>query len=141
MHDKGIRGLSHETLRRVMRTVEDRVRLFISGEKPLPAEFEHLRYPIAPEKMHHALARAEFFLGDSQTMTSEAALVGTPALRINDFVGRLSYLEEIAGYGLSPAIRMTFLEDGDHSFKPRVRSGRTLDQNMNEAVTAVSEFM
>ena len=33
-------------------------------------------------------------LGDSQTMTSEAAVLGTPSVRCNDFVGRIAYLEE-----------------------------------------------
>ena len=34
------------------------------------------------------------FLGDSQTMTSEAAVLGVPSVRCNSFVGRISYLEE-----------------------------------------------
>jgi predicted glycosyltransferase len=33
-------------------------------------------------------------IGDSQTMTSEAAVLGTPAIRCNTFVRRISYLEE-----------------------------------------------
>jgi hypothetical protein len=33
-------------------------------------------------------------IGDSQTMTSEAAVLGTPAIRSNSFVGQISYLEE-----------------------------------------------
>jgi predicted glycosyltransferase len=35
------------------------------------------------------------YIGDSQTMTAEAAVLGTPAIRFNDFVGELSYLEEL----------------------------------------------
>ena len=35
------------------------------------------------------------FIGDSQTMTAEAAVLGTPALRFNDFVGKLGYLEDL----------------------------------------------
>jgi hypothetical protein len=49
--------------------------------------------------------------------------------------------DEIGRYDLSPSIRTTFLEDGDHSFKPRVRSGRTLEQNLEEAIAAVTEFV
>jgi predicted glycosyltransferase len=42
------------------------------------------------------------FIGDSQTMTAESAVLGTPALRFNDFVGELSYLEELEHvYGLT----------------------------------------
>ena len=37
---------------------------------------------------------ATMFIGDSQTMTSEAAVLGTPAIRSNSFVGRIAYLEE-----------------------------------------------
>jgi len=48
--------------------------------------------------------------------------------------------EEIAGYSLSRAIRLVFLEDGDHSFKPRKSSGRTYAQNFQEAVEAIIGF-
>ena len=37
---------------------------------------------------------ATMLVGDSQTMTSEAAVLGTPAIRCNTFVGRIHYLEE-----------------------------------------------
>ena len=37
---------------------------------------------------------ATMLIGDSQTMTSEAAVLGTPAIRCNTFVGRIHYLEE-----------------------------------------------
>ena len=49
--------------------------------------------------------------------------------------------EEIGRYDLSRSIRTTFLEDGDHSFKPRVRSGRTLEQNLDEVIATVTEFV
>jgi hypothetical protein len=48
--------------------------------------------------------------------------------------------EDIAGYRLSPAIEVHFLEDGDHSFKPRRSSGRTYQQNFQEAVEALAAF-
>jgi len=48
--------------------------------------------------------------------------------------------EDIAGYRLSPAIEVHFLEDGDHSFKPRKSSGRTYQQNFQEAAEALAAF-
>jgi len=48
--------------------------------------------------------------------------------------------EEVPGYGLAEGIEVHWLEDGDHSFKPRVRSGRTLEQNLAEAMDAVATF-
>ena len=53
----------------------------------------------------------------------------------------LGNTEDIAGYVMSPAIRVVSLEDGDHSFKPRVRSGRTMEQNMQQALEAVADFV
>ena len=49
--------------------------------------------------------------------------------------------EEISGYKLSTAIRIEWIEDGDHSFKPRARSGRTEADNVGAAIALVSEFI
>ncbi len=49
--------------------------------------------------------------------------------------------EDVAGYELSPAIQMRWLEDGDHSFKPRKSSGRTEQQNWEEAIAAIATFV
>jgi predicted alpha/beta-hydrolase family hydrolase len=65
----------------------------------------------------------------------------TPALIVQGSRDALGNREEIEGYELSAQIRLVYLEDGDHSFKPRLRSGRTLDQNLDEAVSAVTGFV
>ncbi len=65
----------------------------------------------------------------------------TPTLIVQGTRDALGNRHEIGGYALSPQIRMSFLEDGDHSFKPRVRSGRTESQNLQRAVDAVAEFV
>ena len=49
--------------------------------------------------------------------------------------------DEIESYGLPDTIRVELLDDGDHSFKPRVKSGRTTEQNLSEAVRAVVAFV
>ena len=65
----------------------------------------------------------------------------TPALFVQGTRDALGSREEVAGYGLSPAIRLEWLEDGDHSFKPRASSGRTETQNLAAAVAAVLRFV
>jgi len=49
--------------------------------------------------------------------------------------------EEISRYPLSPSVRIRFLEDGDHSFKPRAGSSRTHEQNLHLAVDYITEFL
>ena len=100
-HDLGVRGVSGALLKALRERVGTRVRLFVSSEKPLPPELAPLRLPLPPHRVHHALAGAAFALGDSQTMTAEAAVLGIPAVRVNDFVGRISYLRELEEYGLA----------------------------------------
>ena len=49
--------------------------------------------------------------------------------------------EEVAGYKLSPAVRVAWVLDGDHSFKPRKSSGRTERQNWEAALGEVAAFL
>lgn len=101
-HDRGVRGVEAGVVREVVRIGEEcGIRLFITSEKPLDAELERYRLSIPVHRIHHALAHAEFLVGDSQTMTAEAAILGTPAFRLSDFVGRISYLDELEHFGLS----------------------------------------
>lgn len=99
-HDRGVRGLGPETVRTLQQRLGD-VRLFVSAEGELPPSLEPLRFPLASERLHDALALASFYVGDSQSMTAEAAVLGVPAFRLNDFVGRISYLRELEQEGLA----------------------------------------
>jgi predicted alpha/beta-hydrolase family hydrolase len=65
----------------------------------------------------------------------------TPTLIVQGTRDALGSREEVAGYDLSPAIRIAWMEDGDHSFKPRAASGRTERQNLEAAVAAVLGFV
>ena len=44
------------------------------------------------------------FIGDSQTMAAEAAVLGVPSVRFNDFVGKLGYLNELQDLGLTRGV-------------------------------------
>ena len=49
--------------------------------------------------------------------------------------------EDVGRYKLSPAIRIEWMEDGDHSFKPRARSGRSEADNIRAAIAMVTDFI
>jgi predicted alpha/beta-hydrolase family hydrolase len=76
-----------------------------------------------------------------QTRTAHLEHLRTPALVVQGTRDPFGTPEDVAGYRLSPAIRIVWLEDGDHSFKPRAASGRTEKQNLQEAVAAVAAFV
>lgn len=103
-HDVGISGLSLEQKLTLIETLKPHGKIFITTERNIEPELKEYQLPISPEKIHSFMAFATIFLGDSQTMTSEAAVLGVPSLRCNSFAGRISYLEEQEKkYGLTYA--------------------------------------
>ena len=64
----------------------------------------------------------------------------TPTLICQGTRDSLGSAEDVAGYTLSGAIALHWLEDGDHGFKPRKKSGRTEEQNWLEAIDAIETF-
>ena len=73
--------------------------------------------------------------------TKHLEALKTPALIVQGTRDPFGSPDDVAGYRLSPAIRVVWLEDGDHSWKPRASSGRTEAQNMAEALAAIREFL
>ena len=86
-HDVGNNGFSLDQKIQLTKAVNGKMIVYISSEKSLPPELLNCRLPVPASLMHHALAFADLYLGDSQTMATEAALLGTPAIRSNSFVG------------------------------------------------------
>jgi len=64
----------------------------------------------------------------------------TPTLICQGTRDTLGSTEDVAGYRLSPAIQLHWLEDGDHGLKPRVKSGRTEAHNWTEAMDTMADF-
>lgn len=73
--------------------------------------------------------------------TRHLADLRTPALVLQGTRDPFGTPDEVAGYGLSPAIRVVWVEDGDHSWKPRVKSGRTLGDNMSFGIEEAARFI
>lgn len=100
-HDKGIQGITDENARLLINLLSEHGKIYITSERELPSAFEKYRLKINPVHIHHVMAFSKIYIGDSQTMACEAGLLGIPFIRINDFVGRLGYLNEIENkYGL-----------------------------------------
>lgn len=106
-HDAGIRGINNDIAQRLIDILKPHGRVFITSERPLDAGLEPYRIAINPLDIHHVMAYADLYLGDSQTMAAEAGVLGVPYVRFNDFVGRIGYLKELEekyhlGFGITP---------------------------------------
>lgn len=68
-------------------------RLYISSEKKLPEDLEQYRITLSPEKVHSLLYFTDLYIGESATMASEAAILGTPSIFVSS--SRRSYTDEL----------------------------------------------
>jgi predicted alpha/beta-hydrolase family hydrolase len=89
-----------------------------------------LGYPFHPPEKPDALR------------TAHLEHLATRTLIVQGTRDPLGSLDEVAGYALSPAITVHWLDDGEHDFRPRKAvSGRTFRQNLEEAADTVARFV
>jgi len=88
-------GVDNDTARKLIALLEPYGQVYISSERPLSEDLERYRLRINTLDIHHVMAFASLFIGDSQSMAVEAAMLGVPSVRFNDFAGRIGVLEEL----------------------------------------------
>ncbi len=94
-HDIGINGLSLSQKLELIDLLKPHGKIFITTEREVEPELQEYQLKISPEKIHSLMAYATLFLGDSQTMTTEAAVLGIPAVKCNALAGKLSVPNEL----------------------------------------------
>lgn len=114
-HDVGVQGLSIDDKRKLIQLLEQKGKVFITTERNMDDEFIKYQLTLSPEKIHSLMFYASMFVGDSQTMTTEAAILGTPALKLNTFAGKLSVPNELENkyalcYSFLPSQRDAFFD-------------------------------
>ena len=94
-HDTDVKGIPFGIAKKLVQILSEKGRVLITSEDELQDQFKEYQFPLASDKLHDALSFASMYIGDSQTMAAEAAVLGVPSLRCNTFVSRISYLEEL----------------------------------------------
>ncbi|MGM0540159.1 MAG: DUF354 domain-containing protein [Thermodesulfobacteriota bacterium] len=98
-HDFGHKGISPEMKQKAVEEFSKYAKVFITSEAHLPSDLEKYRFPIPSSRIHDALAFAALLYGESATMASEAAILGKPAIYL-DNEGRGYTNEQEQKYGL-----------------------------------------
>lgn len=73
--------------------------------------------------------------------TAHLKSLKTPALILQGERDMFGSRADVEGYELSKRIRVEWLPDGDHSFKPRAASGVTEAENLVQVVTLAAKFI
>lgn len=98
-HDIGKKALSGEMRSRIIDEISRKMKVIISIEnKRMIDNSTGEEMNISPSEIHHLLYYADLFVGESSTMAVESAVLGTPAVYIND--SQFGYTDEMKDYGL-----------------------------------------
>ena len=89
-HDVGDSGITD--IGKAVERLSHFGKVLITSERPLPANLEEHRIRASPELVHHLLYYARLFIGESATMASECAVLGTPAVFVS--TSRRGYINE-----------------------------------------------
>jgi uncharacterized protein len=146
-HDSGTQGLSQAAKHRLVDHLARQGRIIVSDEGSPVKEFAPHQLSVPPERLHDVLAAADLCVGDSQTVTAEAAVLGTPAFHLSGFSGRIDYLRVLEErYGLVRSFRSSeeggFLDSVKHatsdlpSLAARATEGRLRLLSENVDVTS-----
>jgi uncharacterized protein len=88
-HDVGHFGFNKKEKIQLVETLKNYGNVLISAEyNIIPKQLNPYLLKILPNDIHHFLFYASAYIGDSQTMATESALLGTPSFRYNSFVGK-----------------------------------------------------
>jgi len=98
-HDIGQSGIPNNTKLELIKLFKEKgYKIFISGEGSLADDFEKYRVSISPELIHSVLNEAAIFIGESGTMATEVAILGTPSVFVNSLDAGV--FQDEVNYGL-----------------------------------------
>lgn len=98
-HDIGHQGISYKNKVRIVEEFSKYATVYISSEQKLDPELEKYRLTLPPDYIHDVISSSSLLFGESATMASEAAILGTPAIYL-DNVGRGYTSEQEEKYDL-----------------------------------------
>jgi len=97
MHDIGQRGFDLKMKKRMIKSIEKYGKVFITSENPLPKELEKYRISeVAKENIHDLLYYATMYIGESPTMATESAVLGTPAFCMSSWACSCGNFEDLS---------------------------------------------
>jgi uncharacterized protein len=98
-HDIGQAGIPDPMKKELVELfLKNNFKVFVSSEKSLDSYFEPFRLKTDSSKIHQVIKEASFLIGESGTMSTEACILGTPAVFVNTLNAGV-FMDEVK-YGL-----------------------------------------
>ncbi|WP_081927252.1 DUF354 domain-containing protein [Halobellus rufus] len=105
-HDVGLDGFSAAAKRRLVRALSADTAVYVSTERGVDADVDAAQIPVPPAMMHDLLSEASLLVTDSNTMATEAGILGTPTVRSGAYAGtdQFSNFEVLTEAGLVESV-------------------------------------
>lgn len=95
LHDSFHKGLTVNEKINLVEGLSQFCKVYITSEVEIPDPIKKYQVNVPKNKIHDFLYYCDFFIGESATMSAESALLGTPAIYIDDEGrGYTDYLEK-----------------------------------------------
>ncbi len=94
-HDIGKSGISNIVLDQLITILEPHGQVRITSERELPDNLKKYSLKIRKNDITHYINYAQIFIGDSTTMCTEAAVLGTPAVEFDEYFYEIEQMLEI----------------------------------------------
>jgi len=88
LHDVSKKGFSLSEKIELVNELSKYIKIYISFEGRIPAELQEYKLTIPKSRIHDLLFFSKLLITDTQTIATEAAILGTPVIRKNSFVGK-----------------------------------------------------
>jgi len=142
-HDIGHHGFSTKNKIKLIEELSKYCRVFISAEGHLPEELQEYKINIPFELIHSVLYYAKLYLGESTSMATEAATIGTPAICVNSSAKLFGVFDDFIKYNLidvipedNKAIKRAIDIIGDNKYKSLITDRLQYYLNQKIDVTA-----
>lgn len=94
-HDINKTGINDELLFKLEKLLLPHGKILITSERQLPESLAKYKLNIKKNDMSHYIAFAKIFIGDSTTMSTEAAVLGTPSVEFDEYFYEIEQMIEL----------------------------------------------
>ena len=94
-HDLNKKGISDEILLKTIKILEPLGKVFISSERELPEQLLKYELNINKNDINHYMYYTDLFISDSTTMSTEAAILGTPSIEFDEYFYEIDQMIEL----------------------------------------------
>tara|TARA_B110000046_G_scaffold181479_1_gene213771 strand:- start:1143 stop:2246 length:1104 start_codon:yes stop_codon:yes gene_type:complete len=136
-HDLGKRGISNDLLRELIKILEVKGKIILNSERILPEDLKKYVLDFHKNDVAHYIANSKLFISDSTTMCAEAAVLGIPAIEIDDWYSDFKQYNELNG---KYKLLFGFGVDELHKIKEKIKE-LTEDNNVPVNFKERQQFM